>query len=80
MGNYSIQEFIRQTKQDDSENDYFELETPRILEVNLMDQVWAKAGSMISYNGDIKFEREGILEHGVGRLFKKAMTGEEALL
>ncbi|ELK46425.1 AIM24 family protein [Halobacillus sp. ACCC02827] len=80
MGNYSIQEFIRQTKQDDSENDYFELETPRILEVNLMDQVWAKAGSMISYNGDIKFEREGILEHGVGRLFKKAMTGEGSSL
>ncbi|MBA2176374.1 AIM24 family protein [Halobacillus locisalis] len=80
MSEYSIQQFIEQTKQDESENDYFELETPRILEVNLMDQVWAKAGSMISYNGEIKFEREGILEHGVGRLFKKAMTGEGSAL
>ncbi|MGP4060745.1 AIM24 family protein [Halobacillus litoralis] len=80
MSNYSINEFIRQTKQDDTENDYFELETPRILEVNLLDQVWAKAGSMISYNGGIKFEREGILEHGVGRLFKKAVTGEGSSL
>lgn len=80
MSEYSIQQFIEQTKQDESENDYFELETPRILEVNLMDQVWAKAGSMISYNGEIKFEREGLLEHGVGRLFKKAMTGEGSAL
>ncbi len=76
MSKYSIDEFIKKTKQDDNENDYFELETPRILEVNLTDQVWAKAGSMISYNGQIKFEREGILEHGVGRMFKKALTGE----
>lgn len=80
MSNYSIQQFIQQTRQDESENDYFELETQRILEVNLMDQVWAKAGSMISYNGEIKFEREGLLEHGVGRLFKKAMTGEGGAL
>ncbi|MBN8235906.1 AIM24 family protein [Halobacillus kuroshimensis] len=80
MADYSIEEFIRTTKQDDSENDYFELETPRILEVNLLDQVWAKSGAMISYNGDIKFEREGILEHGVGKMFKKALTGEGSSL
>ncbi|WP_281659215.1 AIM24 family protein [Halobacillus sp. Cin3] len=80
MSDYSIEEFIRATKQDDSENDYFELETPRILEVNLLDQVWAKSGAMISYNGDIKFEREGILEHGVGKMFKKALTGEGSSL
>lgn len=76
MANYTIDEFIRQTKQDERENDYFELETPRILEVNLEDMVWAKAGSMISYTGQIKFEREGVLEHGVGTMFKKALTGE----
>lgn len=76
MTNYTIDEFIRQTKQDERENDYFELETPRILEVNLEDMVWAKAGSMISYTGQIKFEREGVLEHGVGTMFKKALTGE----
>ncbi|KGP91045.1 hypothetical protein N780_17430 [Pontibacillus chungwhensis BH030062] len=78
--NYSIDEFIRQTKQDESENDYFELETPRMLEVNLNGDVWAKMGSMISYNGSIRFEREGILEHGIGKMFKKAFSGEGASL
>ena len=76
MGNYTIKEFINQTKQDERENDYFELETPRILEVNLKDLVWAKTGSMISYTGQIKFAREKVLEHGVGQMFKKALTGE----
>ncbi|MFC0523590.1 AIM24 family protein [Pontibacillus salicampi] len=80
MGNYSIQEFINQTKQDESANDYFQLETPRMLEINLSDQVWAKTGSMISYTGDIKFEREGIMEHGLGRMFKKAVSGEGSSL
>lgn len=76
MGNYTISEFVRKTQQDEQENDYFELETERILEVNLMDTVWAKAGSMISYTGQIKFERERMLEHGVSKMFKKALTGE----
>ena len=76
MSNYSIEEFIKQTKQDERENDFFELETPRILEVNLKDLVWAKTGSMISYSGKIKFERERMLEHGIGKMFKKAFTGE----
>lgn len=76
MSNYTIKEFINQTKQDEQENDYFELETPRILEVNLKNLVWAKTGSMISYTGQIKFEREKVLEHGVGQMFKKALTGE----
>lgn len=80
MGKYSIDAFIKQTKQDESENDFFELETPRILEVNLKDLVWAKVGSMISYTGQIKFERERILEHGLGKMFKKAMTGEGTAL
>ena len=80
MSKYSIDEFIRKTVQDDQDNDFFELETPRILEVNLKDKVWAKAGSMVSYNGKIKFEREGVLEHGVGRMFKKAFTGEASAL
>lgn len=80
MGKYTISEFIKQTKQDEQESEYFELETPRILEVNLTDLVWAKMGSMISYTGQIKFEREKILEHGMGMMFKKALTGEGASL
>ncbi|WP_181347604.1 AIM24 family protein [Thalassobacillus sp. CUG 92003] len=80
MSNYSIDEFIRKTQQDKNENDHFELETERILEVNLQGDVWAKAGAMISYNGEIKFVREGILEHGVGKMFKKAFSGEGSSL
>lgn len=80
MKNYSITEFIRQTEQNDEQRAFFELETPRMLEVNLRNLVWAKAGSMVAYNGNIKFEREGFLEHGLGTLFKKAFTGEGASL
>jgi uncharacterized protein (AIM24 family) len=76
MSKYTIDEFIRQTKQDERGNEFFELETPRILEVNLKDLVWAKTGSMISYAGQIKFERERMLEHGLGKMFKKAFSGE----
>src|SRR5690625_4333683 len=80
MSKYSLDEFIRNTKQDEQSNEFFELETPRILEVNLQDLVWAKMGSMISYTGDIKFERERVLEHGLGKMFKKALTGEGTAL
>lgn len=80
MGKYTLTEFIRNTKQDEQSNAFFELETPRILEVNLDDLVWAKMGSMISYTGNIKFERERVLEHGIGKMFKKAFTGEGTAL
>ncbi|MEC1179801.1 AIM24 family protein [Metasolibacillus meyeri] len=80
MNKYSISEFIKQTEQVDRGEGFFELETPRMLEVNLDNFVWAKVGAMIAYNGQIKFEREGILEQGLGTLFKKAFTGEGASL
>ncbi|WP_226659529.1 AIM24 family protein [Pseudalkalibacillus hwajinpoensis] len=80
MNRYSIEEFVRSTEQKDKGEGFFELETPRMLEVNLSGRVWAKAGAMITYNGQIKFEREGILEHGLGKMFKKALTGEGASL
>ena len=80
MSKYSIAEFIKYTEQVDKGEGFFELETPRMLEVNLDGLVWAKAGSMVAYNGQIKFEREGILEHGIGSMFKKAFTGEGASL
>jgi uncharacterized protein (AIM24 family) len=80
MNRYSITEFVKQTEQKDRGEGFFELETPRMLEVNLDGQVWAKAGSMVAYNGEIKFVREGILEHGLGTAFKKALTGEGASL
>ncbi|WP_342429189.1 AIM24 family protein [Neobacillus sp. FSL H8-0543] len=80
MNRYSIEEFIKKTEQVDKGEGFFELETPRLLEVNLDGQVWAKAGSMVAYHGQMKFVREGILEHGLGTAFKKALTGEGASL
>lgn len=80
MGKYSLSEFIQNTQQDEKSDAFFELETPRILEVNLDDLVWAKMGAMIAYTGNIKFEREKVLEHGLGRMFKKALTGEGTAL
>lgn len=76
MSRYSLNEFVQQTKQQDKGEGLFELETARMLEINLNGQIWAKAGAMVSYRGNIKFEREGILEHGLGKMFKKALTGE----
>ena len=80
MNRYSVADFVKNTEQVDKGQGFFELETPRILEVNLNGLVWAKAGSMVAYNGKIKFVREGILEHGIGSMFKKALTGEGASL
>lgn len=80
MSKYSIHQFVQKTKQDENARDFFELETDRLLEVNLNGLVWAKAGSMISYEGNIKFEREGMLEHGLGKFVKKAFSGEGAQL
>ena len=77
---YTIDEFIRSTAQDDSAREYFQLENPRMLEVNLESMVWMKAGAMVAYFGQIKFTREGILEQGVGSLLKRAVSGEGAKL
>ena len=76
MGRYSIEEFIAQTRQKDHGQGSFELETERILELNLDGMMWTKMGSMISYRGDVKFTREKMLEQGLGQLLKKTITGE----
>lgn len=77
---YSIEEFVQETGQRDLGQGEFELERDRLLEINLNGAVWTKMGSMIAYAGAIKFTREGILEHGLGKLIKKSVTGEGARL
>ncbi len=76
MSAKTIAEFVAGTAQDDAARGKFELENPYLLEVNLDGRVWAKLGSMIAYTGAVKFTREGALEHGVGRLLKKMVSGE----
>src|SRR5688500_3489069 len=36
--------------------------------------VWARTGSMVAYQGDVRFENKG--SGGLGKMFKQAMTGE----
>ncbi len=76
MGNFTIQEFLAATAQRDEARGRFELENPHMLEINLNGQIRAKVGAMIGYVGNVKFTREGMLEHGLGTLLKKAVSGE----
>ncbi len=80
MPDYSIKSFLAASEQKDQGHGTFELENPWMLEVNLNGQIWTKMGSMVAYHGNVKFEREGILEHGIGRLLKKTLTGEGTML
>jgi uncharacterized protein (AIM24 family) len=73
---YSIAEFISQTSQRNSENNFFDLESPQTLEVNLDGSVWLKLGSMIGYYGEIKFKRQGLADQGISMVFKKMISGE----
>jgi uncharacterized protein (AIM24 family) len=54
------------------------LQNSAMLKVSLQgDQIQAKLGSMVAYQGDVRFEHKG---GGIGRFFKKAMTGEGTTL
>ena len=74
---YTLTELIQESAENPNENDFFELEKPAMLEVNLKNQkILAKAGSMVGYTGNIDFKREGLLSKGLGGLLKKAISGE----
>lgn len=76
MSRHSLREFVARASQQDRGQGVFELESDRVLEVNLGGEVWTKTGSMIAHIGSMKFTREGILEHGLGRMLKRALSGE----
>ena len=80
MSKYTIEDFVNQSCQKDRGEGVFELETPRMLELNLNGSIWTKMGTMVSYRGDVRFTREGIMDRGVGNLLKKAVSGEGACL
>lgn len=73
---YSIDEFVERTVQKDRDQGLFELESPYMMEINLDGSIWTKMGAMIAYVGEMKFTRERILEKGLGKFLKKAVTGE----
>jgi len=77
MSRHTLEEFLQQTSQKDQQQGVFELEGRYMLELNLRGQtVYSKVGTMIAYQGGIKFEREGVLEAGLGKALKRAFTGE----
>ena len=56
----------------------FTLQGPRLLKVELSEtSVMARNGTMVAYQGEVRFERQG---GGLGRLLKKAATGEQLRL
>lgn len=73
---YSIADFIQQTGERDQPGDVFELESHKMLEIHVKGRVWTKLGAAIAYRGDLKFIREGMMEGGLGKAFKKMVTGE----
>ncbi len=76
----NLNKFLENTRDVERGNEKFELETDHLLQVNLDGTVWMKHGAMVAYTGQIKFEREKVLEHGLGKALKKAFTGEGASL
>src|ERR671922_988603 len=53
----------------------FSLQNSKLLKVELADvTIQAKLGSMVAYQGDVRFEHAG--SGGVSRMIKKAVTSE----
>ncbi|KAG0582267.1 hypothetical protein M758_3G050200 [Ceratodon purpureus] len=87
---YSLQQFVAETRdQRPATGAAFEVEKDCFLQVNLgtpggtggiLNQVWIKTGSMVAYQGEVKFEREGMMDHGFSNMLKKQFTGEGATL
>jgi uncharacterized protein (AIM24 family) len=56
----------------------FTIQNPRLLKIELAETtVMARNGAMVAYQGDVSFEHVG---GGMGRLLKKAATGESLRL
>jgi uncharacterized protein (AIM24 family) len=55
-------------------SDRFTLQNTRMLRVALDGEVMARQGSMVAYQGEVDFAYQGA--GGMGKLFKKAFTGE----
>lgn len=61
--------------QENQSQDPFVLQNKKLLKVSMAyGQVWAKSGSMVAYQGDVRFENRG--SGGLNRIVKSAVTGE----
>jgi uncharacterized protein (AIM24 family) len=74
----AVDQTLEQFKETET-GEAFSLQNPRLLKVELADvTIQARRGSMVAYQGDVKFEHAGT--GGMGRLLKKVATGENIRL
>jgi uncharacterized protein (AIM24 family) len=60
---------------ENSSQDPFSLQGKKLLKIQMgYGPVWAKTGSMVAYQGDVRFENKG--SGGLGKMLKSAVTGE----
>ena len=64
---YTLDAFVQKTMERELRQGLFELESERILDINLDGEVWIKTGAMIAYTGQVKFVREKLLDRGHGK-------------
>ena len=70
----SVEQALAQFKETEG-GEAFRLQNSKLLKVELADvTIQAKLGSMVAYQGDVRFEHAG--SGGVSRMIKKAMTSE----
>lgn len=69
---HTLRDLMQQAKSTETK-EAFSLQNSKILKVQVTDEVYCRAGSMIAYKGDIKFESTS---GGIGKWLKKAVTGE----
>ena len=77
MDGYSLAEFVSRTAERETSGRAFDLESLHLLNVNLNGLVWTKLGAMVAHTGTIRFSREGMFEHGLGRMLKRSVSGED---
>jgi len=60
---------------ENTSQDPFSLQNKKLLKIQMgFGPVWAKSGSMVAYQGDVRFENKG--SGGLDKMFKAAVTGE----
>ncbi len=61
--------------QENQATDPFVLQNKKLLKISMAyGPVWAKTGSMVAYQGDVRFQNKG--SGGLNKMLKKAVTGE----
>ena len=70
----AVEQALAQYKETET-GEAFSLQNSKLLKVELSEvTIQAKLGSMVAYQGDVTFEHSG--SGGLGRMLKKAVTGE----